>query len=230
MNLDDIKDQLSEKLSSVWGEIQESSTFNTLRERYQTLPSQGQKGLQAAGILFLVLILIYIPYSYFSASSTHIQNFETDRETIQSLLEASRNSQKAPPLPSSGGVAQLTNRIQMVVGGLRLLPEQMGGVQPLSGNVAGGLASPAIKQDAVSVELKTLNITQVMDAGQRLQSLGDGTKLLSMDMTASKSNIGYFDVLFKIVSFSLELPQEEVEAPAPPGRRPLPPRPGQRGN
>lgn len=228
MNLDDIKDQLNEKISSLWGELEENSTFNTLREKYQALSSNAQKGLQVGGALLLLLLMFYIPYSYFSASAVNVQDFEANREMISSLLEASRNSRLAPPLPPAQDVGQLTNRVQMVVGGFRLLPEQMGGVQPLSGNLAGGLASPAITQNGVAVTLKTLNLSQVMEAGQRLQSLGEGTKLLGMDMKASSTKDGYFDVIFKIVNFSLNLPSETEEAAGPGGRR-SPPRPPRGG-
>lgn len=228
MNLDDIKDQLNEKISSLWGELEENSTFNTLRERYQSLSTNAQKGLQVGGALLLLLLMFYIPYSYFSASSANVRDFEANREMIRSLLEASRNSRLAPPLPPAQDVGQLTNRVQMIIGGFRLLPEQMGGVQPLSGNLAGGLASPAITQNGVAVTLNTLNLSQVMEAGQRFQSLGEGTKLLGLDMKAS-SKEGYFDVIFKIVNFSLNLPSDTEEAPNTGGRRPPPPRPSRGG-
>lgn len=212
MNLDDLKDQLNEKLTAAWGELQENSTFNTLRERYQTLSSNAQKGVQVGAALLVLLILIYIPFSYFSSSSTYVEDFEANRSMIRSLLEASRNSRLPPPLPAGQDPERLANRVKMVLGGFRLLPEQIGEVETLANNPAGGLVPPSIQQAGVAVQLKTLNLTQVMEIGQRLQSLDSGTKLVGMEIQASKAKKDYLDVVFRIVNFSLNLQTEEPPA------------------
>ena len=218
MNLDDLKDQVREKLATAWGELQENSTFNTLREKYQGLSANGQKGAQAGLALFVMLVFFYIPYAYFSSSSVAIEDFERNRQMIRSLLEASRNSKLPPPLPPAQDPSSMQSRVQMLLESFRLVPEQIVGIQPLGPNPAGSLVVPAIQQNGISVSLKNLNLTQIMEIGQRLQSIDPGSKMTGLEVNASTEKTNYFNVVFKIVNFSLSVESEPAED-ARPGRR-----------
>ncbi len=218
MNIDDLKDRLNEQLSAAWGELQENSTFNTLREKYQALSANGQKGIQAGAALFILLILFYIPYSYFSSSSVGIEDFERNRQMIRQLLEASRNSKLPPPLPPAQNPSSMQNRVQMLLESFRLVPDQIASIEPLGPNPAGGLVVPVIQQNGIAVNLKNLNLTQIMEIGQRLQSIDPGSKMTGLEIIASTEKANYFNVVFRIVNFSLSVESEPAED-ARPGRR-----------
>ncbi|MCB0412639.1 MAG: hypothetical protein KDD22_08945, partial [Bdellovibrionales bacterium] len=212
---------LKESLSNLRTQIEENSTFNTLRERYQTLPASGQKGIQAGAIVLILLVLFMIPYSYFSSSWTYVEDFESNRQMIRELLAASRNSRLPPPLPPAQTSLQLESRVRGVLDGMRLIPEQIAAITPLGDRPAGGLVPPAISQSGVSVDLRNLNLTQIVDIGQRLQNLDAGTKMMGLEIKASTDKENYFNVLFKVVNFSIEIAtssDDEKPGKKPPGR------------
>lgn len=203
MAFEELQDQIKEKLTEAWERVEESPTYNNLREKYETLSPNAQKGLIAGTVLFFALILLSFPYSYYSGSSTYIEEFESNRGLIRSLLKASRIASDTST-PISVLPHELKSRIQNDLSTLQLLPEQVGGVIDLDVSTLGGAVAPAsIKQDAVGVSLKKLNLKQVVDIGFQLQKISPSVKMVGLEVIAGSPDPHYFDALYKLVIFSM---------------------------
>lgn len=211
MNLEDLKDQLKEQAAQLWGELQESSAYNSLREQYENMPSSGQKLLQIGGVLLAIFMLLLIPLSYFDSAATKLADFEENRSLVRDMLRASRDAQQEPPLPPGLTAMQLQSQVDNALRAFNLLNEQRGGVTPLGPNPAEGLVPASIEQQGLRISLKKLNLRQLVDIGYRLQSIHPGVRMTSLEVQANTEDNHYFDVLFSLVSLSLPQPSPPEE-------------------
>jgi hypothetical protein len=86
---------------------------------------------------------------------------------------------------------------------MSLTPEQMTDVIELDSRSLGtALVDKSIKQSGVGVNLKKLNLRQVVDLGYTLQDLYPSVKMSGLEITASTQDPHYFDVLYKLIIFS----------------------------
>ena len=203
MNLDDIKDQLRDQFNALWGRVQESTTYNSLKEKYDALPAMAQKGIAFGSGFVAVLLVLSIPFSYISAANTSIEEFNEYRVLLRDLLRIGRSAKEAPPLPPGLSPADLQSQAQTLTSELGLLPDQVSGMAPLKENPSPTLASPVIQQGGMSLSLKKLNLNQILDIGFRLQSISSGTKLAGVEILANSEDNHYYDVIYKVVNFSL---------------------------
>ena len=115
---------------------------------------------------------------------------------------------------------QFRNSVQSVLSGAALLPDQNAGVGPydVSKSSMGPKNSNNIKQEGLKVELKKLNLNQIVDIGFGLENINEAVKMAGMDIVASVDNDHYFDVTFKLIRFSLDTAPKEDEEQK--GKRP----------
>lgn len=230
MAFEDLKDQLKDQLAELRSKIEESPAFNTLRERYETLSPNAQFGVKAGFAVAVLLIMIWFPYSYFSTASDNVSIFEDKRTLIRKLLRASRSATEGGSVDNPPAVGQLIENIRADLGSFSLLPEQIGDVSTLAPDALGGRYAPKeIDQEGIGVNLKKLNLKQVVEIGHRLQNSAPGVRLVGMEVRAGSPDPHYFDVLFKMARFSLPM------APEPPANtgasgRPRPSRPPETEN
>lgn len=79
MNFDDIKDNLKSQLGQTWSRVEDSSAYNQLRDRFENLTPTNQKlTLMATGAV-IALLIISVPYSYYSTSAEYVGTFEGKR-------------------------------------------------------------------------------------------------------------------------------------------------------
>lgn len=221
MALEAIKDQIRDQVIALWGRVQESSLYNSLMEQYQAWPTSVQR-LVAFGSGFLVVLMVLsIPYSRIDSASVSVAEFTEYRTLLRDLLRIGRAAKEPPPLPPGFTALDLQTQIQNLTGELALVPEQLVGVLPLDERPAGSLAPPAVQQQGVSASFKKLNLSQVLDIGFRLQMISPGTKLTGLNLIANSEDNHYYDVTYKVVSFSLpQLASDEGEAPGRDAPRP----------
>jgi hypothetical protein len=221
MGLEDIKDQLREQALELRSRIEESAAYNSLRERYENLSPGGQKGLILGAVLFTAFMMMYIPYSYFSASSDYVVEYDDKRQLIRKLLQASRTASSTGAVGNPPAATALAETIRSRLSSFALLPDQTTSVSAIAGaELGGGFAPPGIEQEGVRVDLSSLNIKQVVDIGYDLQNLMQGVRLVGLSMNPNAKDSRYFDVSYKIARFSLPGVGEssgaaENEAPAP---------------
>lgn len=200
--LQDLKDRSKEIINQVVNEVQENSTFQSLREKYEVLPTQTQKIIVAASILIAIFFLLSIPLSYRSSSSDLTAEYEKNRLLIRNLLKASKINQEIGRGNSNISDVVLKERIKNSLNNFDLLPSQIG---ELKSTPPGkfSLAKPPIREESLELSLSSLNLNQVMIVGHRLQSLFSTAKVTGLDISPTPQKAGYFDVKFIISQFLL---------------------------
>ena len=194
-------EQIKERLQQMWSQFLESSLYNSFREQFDALPARTQKLVVAGVSALVVLILVMIPFSYWSTSSEHMTNFEANRSLIRELLKAVRFKQENPSFPPQVSSQQLQGRVDEALKGLNLNADQIGQIAPMSGR--SPLIPAGVRMDGLDIELKKLNILQVLDIGHRLQTLDPSLKMIGLSVQRSPSQSHYYDVNFKIISMGV---------------------------
>jgi len=211
MNLDDIKDNLKSQLGQIWSRVEDSAFYNQMRDRFENLTPTHQKlTLMGAGAL-LALLVISIPYSYYSESATHVGTYEEKRALIRELLKVTRESSEVPDLPIAPSADSLKGTIEGQLHMAKLLPEQMKGIEVMAADT--GLIPKGLLESGLRVSLAKLNLRQIIDIGYNIQSISPSVKMSSMNVTANSEDPRYFDLEMKLVT--LAVPQPQIEAPEP---------------
>lgn len=201
MNLDDLKDNLKNQLSQTWSHIEESAIYNQLRDRFENLSPRRQKlTLMGTGALIALLILM-VPFSYFTDSSQSISDFENKRSLIREMLKASREASEAPDLPPAPPADMMRGTIEGQFKAANLLPEQMKGIQVMAADT--GLIPKNLLAEGLKVNLAKLNLRQIIDISYNLQSLSPSVKMNEINITANAEDARYFDVEFHLASLAV---------------------------
>lgn len=228
MNFDSLKDQLRDQWNELLGKIQENSTYQTLKEKFDGLSLNAQRGILIGVAVLAVLFVLSFPYAYISSANENLATFEENRGLIRELFAASRLKNERSPLPAGLSFDVLKTQASSILTESRLMPEQIGDIQLLPGKPAGDLAPAVVEQTGASIALKNLTVRQVVEIGHKLQSLSQGVRIMSLDVVRSAKRTHYYDVVYKVVSFSLPSAEETLDedggrsARPVPGRRPLP--------
>ena len=215
MTFDDLKDQAKDKIGALWAQFQETSLHAAVREKYDNLSPTAQK-LLIAGLAALASgLLLLIPLSYFASSSDSVASFEARKSLVKELFRTQRESDSLKSAPGAVGAADLQARAQAKLATLGLAPEQIAGVTGYDNAVAGkpSVGIPkAVEQTGISVALKNLNVTQIAAIGYKLQTIDSSVKIVGMQASASATAAHYFDVTYRLVSFSMPAEAEPLPA------------------
>ncbi len=211
MNFDDIKEKLVAEFANLQEKIKESSIYNQLSDKYDNLTPNLQKTVFYGSIAFVVLILLYIPFSYYSQSSTYESEFKERRQLIRDLLKVSKDVQEAPDLPMPPSAEALKTQIDSQLQIARLIPEQISSIEQVyekSTLIADSLISYITK-----VSLVQLNIRQILDVGSQLESLSPSVKMKDLFIEPNQKDPRYFNVTYKLVA--LKIPEPVIIAAEP---------------
>jgi hypothetical protein len=198
-----LKEQLKDNWADLSSKIQENSTFNNLREKFEAQPPTVQKSIVAGAGVLLALFLISFPWGYISESQDNMALFDDNRSLIQGLLHASRAAKEPSPLPPPMPEEALRSRVDMVIKDSRLVPDQVGDMQALPDHPAKDLAPPAVLQSGLAVQLKKLNLDQVMSLSHQFQQMDPGIKLMGLDIVQTAGQTHYYDMIVRLVDFAL---------------------------
>lgn len=209
MNFDEIKDQIREALASIRERIEESSMYNTARERFEQLSTPAQKAIVVGAVITGVLLVLSFPLGMLLESTDFNTEFQSNRETLRELLQAQtvKDSITVPPPGLSSG--EIKSRVSSVLESAFLLEEQRGSIDDLPPK-ASQLASPPIIQTGVSVALKKLNLSEIINIGHQLQTIDQSIVLTGLEINATQERDNYFNVVYQLVSFALP-PIEEAQ-------------------
>lgn len=204
MAFEDLKDKLQDGIAEFRNKIEESPAYHSVRERYENLSPSSQRALLLSLIAGALIFFCYIPYSYFSSSNVSVSEFNEKRGLIRQLLRASRLASQAGSVTNPPEIGTLQSTITTRLAQFSLLPEQTAGINIVSAAALGGSLAPAgIVQEGISVNLKQLNLKQVVDIGYDLQNLAQGVRLVGLSMSPTPTDTRYFDVIFQIARFSM---------------------------
>ena len=216
MNFDDVKERLKADLQRTKERLEESSLYNTLRDRYQSLSHLNQILVNVGVALVALLIILSIPYSHLDASRDSIVQFEAQRSLVHDLLHVQKEVNETPEIPAPPAIESVKSRIESELQTGQLLPEQIKNVAVLP-----SIQTPDIKSSQndglVEVNLGQLNLKQIVDFGFSFQSISPSVKLKDLVISASAQDNHYFDVVYrllvlKVMPEDLPLPDEKPAA------------------
>ncbi len=204
MILDDIRDKALEGLQTLQAQLDESDSFNQLKERFDSFSPVVQKVILASVALIFGYVLLMLPLSYYDTGTENIALFEENRDLVLDLNRVKRRSiatpQTSPPLETT----ELESRARMAVTTARVQPEQIKGVSMFdnAGAQSSSFIPKNVTQNGVEIRLANLNLTQVVEIGHALTNMG-AAKIIGMDVRPGTVPGNYFDATFKVVSFNI---------------------------
>lgn len=200
MAFEDLRDNVRDQLRQISANIQESSAFINLKEKYQGLSPNGQKlSLIGAGFVAFMVIMA-VPYMFYSSSQTAMGEFEEKRTVVRDLFRVTREASSLPAAPPPITSMDLQNSARNLLNGARLQPEQIAGVNETTINVTG--MPKTIDQAGISVSLAKLNLRQIVEVGHELQNVHQMARMAGLEVKANIADPAYYDVVYKIVAFS----------------------------
>lgn len=217
MTADDLKEQVLSALRPVLEKIEETPAYGQLKDRFDGLSTTGQKGVIGGLIALSFLIVLSVPYGWYSDTATTVEEFDSRRQTLRDLFKVSRELGDIPNIPTPPPVESLRMDLENRLRGFDVLPEQIGNIMVTAGSTSR-LIPAERAAGGITAVLKKLNLDQIVSVGSALSSLNPSVKLTGLRVEASPDEQGYFDVTFKLTS--LKVPDLSAPAePAPGGRR-----------
>ena len=218
MALDDIREQLRDQANELLAKIQETSVYNNLRERYESQTPPVQRAITMGGIALFILFMLMFPWSYIDSSDENMAQFEENRELIQGLLRAASSSKEPPPLPppvtSEGLRSIVTNTLQQA----GLTQDQIGNMQEIPNTALKEFAVPGVTASGLAVQIKKLNLAQILEIGTMFENLRPGLKFIGLDVVQSPGSTHYYDINAHVVAFGIPtVGGGDDESPAPRG-------------
>lgn len=210
MNLDDIKDILKNESKATWDRIQETSFYNNLKDRFDSLNSSAQKLIISSTLFFIILGLFSIPWSYYSTSTESVENFENQRQLIRDMLKVTRESNDAPDIPIPPPIENLKTKINSLITSAGLVDTQIGSVEIVT--EASNLIPAQFNNGLLKITLKMLNLNQIIDFGYQFQTINNSVKLKDLILEPNSENTKYFDAIYKMAVLSP--PQQSTEESA----------------
>ncbi len=221
MAFEGLKDQLKEQWLDLAAKVQESSAYNTLRERYESQSTSVQRAILVAAVAFAALILLSFPMSYISTSSEYLSQFEENQSLINGLLAAAQSSKAPPPLGAPMSTSQLRDLVTRTLQSTQILPEQVGDMQEMAKDPDGKLAPEIVQQSGLAAQVKDLNLKQILTVANAFQNLGGSTKLMGIDIVQSAKQTHYYDLTVRIVNFGLTPSMAAEEDSGKGGKAPI---------
>lgn len=223
MAFENLREQLKEKWSELSGKVQETSAFNSAREKYESQTPAVQRAIVLGGIAIVALMILSFPMSYISSSSGYLSDFQNNRNLIQGLLHASRSSKETAPLPPPMPYEALRSNVERALREKGLVPDQIGDMQAIP-NTPNGLVVPAaIIQTGIAVQVKKINVIQIIELANAVGNIGSGNKLIGMDIVQSMGQTHYYDVILKVMNYGLPVASVDDEGPSHGGKH-MPPK------
>ncbi len=229
MNIDDIKDQIIERAKTLSEQIQESSIYINLKERYENLSANGQRLTIVGASAFCIFLVLYSPFSWLTTSSDYVTDFEETRGLIRELLQSSRDPSATLAISIPGlPIPQLQSQVEETLKRAQLSTEQINSIKATS--EPSRLIPSELSFGDLEVSLQKLNIKQIVDLGHNLQSLNPLVKLKDLQMKANSTDQRYFDVIYTLSSINAPTTaQSGIETPENPPNNKEPSTPPRKG-
>ena len=216
MAFEELKERIQTESKAQWEQFQQSSLYIQIKERYENLTPVMQKVTVVGLAIFFLYLFLSIPLGFYSQSSVYVTEFEDKRQLIRDLLKSSREAQESPDLAIPPQVESLKAQVDSQIQSSKLLPEQILGSQVSMDKprmIPGNLSQGVLK-----IDLKKLNVRQILDLGHQLQTVNTSVKMTDMIMQANPEDPRYFDVTYKLAVLAVPSQIEAAPEPAAPPR------------
>lgn len=211
MNLNDLKEQLSNQAQDLLQKIQDSAVFQNLKEKYDDLPASQQKIVTVLLSLIFIFFVFSIPFDNWSKSSDSVHVFESQRELINNLTAVTRETNETVVYAPAPPLGQIKTDMELKLQQYQLVAEQIGTLQ-VDLNSTEGLIPIARQEGSLKVPLKKLNLRQMVDIVSDLQRVHPAVKLASFKVDSHIKDPRYLDVLLDFIV--IKIPQINLEPAA----------------
>ncbi|MCX7977805.1 MAG: hypothetical protein N2578_02255 [Bdellovibrionaceae bacterium] len=198
MNFEEVLDSIRARLTPLWEKIQETDTWANLREKFLNLPSKQQLAIAVGSIVLAILLLLSIPLSRLFSSSEILAEFEERRSLIRNLIRAGREAGQLPAVQAPPGLEALKAQADSVLSGTLSSAQYT-----INNGSASRLLTPDLVSSTLEIQLKQINLRQVVDLGHQLSVLHPSVKMEDFSMTASREAPGFFDVVVRLVALNV---------------------------
>jgi len=204
--LKELFDQLKDVLMVRWEQFQETDTYISLRDRYDNLSARNQKIAIFSVFVILFLMIFMIPYSWLNESRDSVTQFEETKSTIQELLQVSQDAKSLPPQTETVSAADIKSRVDKALAEKGISKDQIVSVsEGQFTNPTGSNLIPAqILASGLEVNLKKLNLKQLVDLGYEFDHISPLVKILNLNVSANKDDVHYYDAAFRVASFTVK--------------------------
>ena len=125
MTADELKEMVVGRGKEIWSKIEESSSYNQLKDRYDSLPPTQQKVVFWGSIATLVLIVLYIPFTFLQSSWAFEEEFVIKRDLIREMYRVQREVGEAPQVPIPSSPEAIRQTVDGYIKSSGFLPEQI---------------------------------------------------------------------------------------------------------
>ena len=173
--------------------------FYFVKEKYDHLNVFYRKTIQVLSLLVLICILLYYPASRLYSSWKYIKNFNTKTQLIRELVNLSSAKQTS----ISGAYTFNKDPLQFIeqkIPTLFIPKNQVTKITNLQDSKESKNLPISATVKKVKLEMKDLNLKEVIQYGYQLEQLSDNIKLMNLSLKESKEKENYFNVSY-ILSF-----------------------------
>jgi len=212
MAFEELREQFMSRLKDLGSQIQESPAFQSLKEKYDDLPSTQQRVLLAAMAAVVGFFAFSFPYDSYTQSQDSLTEFESRRDLIRDLLRVTKETSEAPAFPLPPPMGQIKTDMEMRLQQFQLIPEQIVGIN-VEMNKQSSLIPENRQEGALKVILRKLNLRQVVDVVSQLQTFHPTVKLANLIVDAHPADARYLDatldfIVIKIPQITMETEEE----------------------
>lgn len=212
--------KFTDKLQSIGTQIgqriQDSPTYSQLKDRYENLSPSGQKLTNVLVVVLILFLLLFIPFTNISESSSTLSNFEDKRNLIRDLFKTYRETSGSSKIPVPPTQEALRSSIESIISRAELIPEQILGTIEIAPE--GRLIPANLSAGVLQVQLAKLNIRQIVDIGAGIIGISESVKMKDIQIVANRQDTRYYDVTYKL--YSLKVPTHQIEF-APESEKPV---------
>lgn len=213
--LDNLKDQGKNATEKIFERVRESNAYAQAMDRYENLTPAGQKITKLIGVVFILIMLLYVPLSNLSTSMTTITMFEESRDLIREMFRTYRDTSSTQNVTPPPDLGTLSSMVSSILQRAELLPEQNLGVS--EGPIEGRLIPNNLISNVLYVKLSKLNLKQIVDIGASIVGISESVKMKDIAITANATDTRYYDVTYKL--YSLKVPEASPELPPEPEKK-----------
>lgn len=219
MALQDITAQLRGQFSELIQRVQDSPGYQSIKEKYDDLPSQQQKIVLFLSAGILIFFIYSIPYDNYIQSDSSVVVFEEQRQLIKNLIDVAKETSSGAQFFPSPPIGQIKTDMEIRLQQFQLLPEQLGPIQVDSSSTAGLI--PVNRQEgSIKISLKKLNLRQLVDITAELQKVNLNARLSNFKIDSHLTDPRYLDAFLDFVVIKVpQVEQEQEPIPAPTNNR-----------
>lgn len=213
MNLEQLKQRLTQDLEETRSRIEQSEIFQKLQVQWDNLDPKYQRIFKIAAPILLTLLLVLPSLTSWQSAGEQVENFESKKELIRTLMLAQKEVADLPSIANPMSLDTIKIKIQNEVLNDGLLPEQVQPVQNIALDPAQAGPFAAITEGLLKIDLKQITIKQLVQITARIEAISPQVKLKNFIVSQDTKQAGYLNatldlLIYKYNDIKLDLPPE----------------------